>query len=199
MRDRFRAAQEYDAALKKKDGLPVRRDLQLEALSEIIAGKRLIHCHSYRQDEILAFLRLAEEFKIKVGTLQHILEGYKVADAIAKHGAGASAFADWWAYKFEVYDAIPDNAAIMHAQGVVTSVNSDSNDLARRLNTEAAKSMKYGGLSPDDALRLVTLFPGSPAPNRRKGRVARGREGCGLRGLERQSAFELCAGRANVD
>ena len=157
MRDRFRAAQEYDAASKRKDPLPFRRDLQLEALSEIVNNKRLIHCHSYRQDEILAFLNLTNEFKIRVGTLQHILEGYKVADAIAKAGAGASSFADWWGYKFEVYDAIPDNAAIMQAQGVLTTVNSDSNDLARRLNTEAAKSMKWGGVSPEDALKLVTI------------------------------------------
>jgi imidazolonepropionase-like amidohydrolase len=157
MRDRFRAAQEYEAALKKKPGLPVRRDLQLEAISEMLSGKRLIHCHSYRQDEILAFLGVAREFKIKVATLQHILEGYKVADVMAKDGVGGSSFADWWGYKFEVYDAIPDNAAMMHQQGVLTSVNSDSGDLARRLNTEAAKTMKYGGLSPDDALKLVTI------------------------------------------
>ena len=157
IRDRFRAALEYETALKKKDGLPPRRDLQLEALAEIVNNKRLIHCHSYRQDEILAFLNLTNEFKIKVGTLQHILEGYKVADAIAKAGAGASSFADWWGYKFEVYDAIPDNAAMMQGQGVLTSINSDSADLARRLNTEAAKSMKWGGLSADDALKLVTI------------------------------------------
>ena len=112
-----------------------------------------------RQDEILAFLSVAREFKIKVGTLQHILEGYKVADVMAKDGVGGSTFADWWGYKFEVYDAIPDNAAMMNGQGVLTSVNSDSADLARRLNTEAAKSMKYGGLSPEDALKLVTINP----------------------------------------
>jgi imidazolonepropionase-like amidohydrolase len=159
MRDRFRAAQEYEAALKKKSGLPVRRDLQLEAISEILNGKRIIHCHSYRQDEVLAFLSVAREFKIKVGTLQHILEGYKVADVMAKDGVGGSTFADWWGYKFEVYDAIPDNAAMMNGQGVVTSVNSDSADLARRLNTEAAKSTKYGGLTPEDALKLVTINP----------------------------------------
>jgi imidazolonepropionase-like amidohydrolase len=159
MADRFRAAREYEAAMKKKEGLPPRRDLQLEALLEVLNGKRLIHCHSYRQDEVLAFLRLAQDFKIKVGTLQHILEGYKVADEIAKAGVGGSSFADWWAYKFEVYDAIPDNPAMMHAQGVLTSVNSDSNDLARRLNTEAAKSMKYGNMSAEDALKLVTIFP----------------------------------------
>lgn len=159
IRDRFRAALEYDAASKKKDGLPPRRDLQLEALLEIMNGKRLIHCHSYRQDEVLMLLRLAGEFKIKVGTFQHILEGYKVADEIAKHGAGASSFADWWAYKWEAFDAIPDNPAIMHERGVLTSVNSDSSDLARRLNTEAGKATKYGGMSPEEALKLVTIYP----------------------------------------
>ncbi len=159
IRDRFRAAQEYDAAWKNKSGLPPRRDLQLEALSEIVSGKRLIHCHSYRQDEVLAFLQLATEFKIKVGTLQHILEGYKIADRIAAHGAGGSTFADWWGYKFEAFDAIPDNASIMQSRGVLTSVNSDSGDLARRLNTEAAKSMKYGGISAEDALKLITINP----------------------------------------
>ena len=159
IRDRFRAAQEYDAAMKKKDGLPPRRDLQLEALSEIVSGKRLIHCHSYRLDEIHSFLKVMGEFNVKPATLQHILEGYKVADEIAKMGVGASSFADWWAYKWEAFDAIPENAQIMHAQRVLTSVNSDSADLARRLNTEAAKSTKYGGMSPEEALKLVTIYP----------------------------------------
>ncbi len=157
MRDRFRAALEYDAASKKKGGLPPRRDLQLEAVLEILQGKRLIHCHSYRQDEVLMVLQLASEFKIRVGTLQHILEGYKVADEIAKNGVGASSFADWWGYKVEAFDAIPDNASMMHSRGVLASINSDSEDLARRLNTEAAKSVKHGGVSADDALRFVTI------------------------------------------
>ena len=129
--------------------MPPRRDLELEALGEIIEGKRLIHCHSYRQDEILAFLRMMESFKVRVGTLQHVLEGYKVADEIAAHGAGASCFADWWAYKFEVYDAIPYAGSLMRERGVLVSFNSDSSDLARRLNTEAAKAVKYGG-TPED-------------------------------------------------
>jgi imidazolonepropionase-like amidohydrolase len=157
MRDRFRAALEYDAASKKKGGLPHRRDLQLDAMLEIVTGKRLIHCHAYRLDEVLMILRLADEFRIRLGTLQHILDGYKVADEIAKSGAGASAFADWWGYKMEAFDAIPDNAAMMHSRGVLTSINSDSADLARRLNTEAAKTMKHGGASPDDAIRFVTI------------------------------------------
>jgi imidazolonepropionase-like amidohydrolase len=159
IRDRFRAAQEYEARWKRKEGLPPRRDLQLEALAEIVSGKRLIHCHSYRQDEVLAFLNLMKEFNVRPATLQHILEGYKVAPEIAQAGVGASTFADWWAFKMEAFDAVPENAAMMHSQQVLSSVNSDSHDLARRLNTEAAKSMKHGGMSPEDALKLVTLWP----------------------------------------
>jgi len=163
--NRFTAAQEY---LKEWDDysktgqtslLPPRRNLELEAIGEILQGKRWIHCHSYRQDEILAFLSVAREFKIKVGTLQHILEGYKVADVMAKDGVGGSSFADWWGYKFEVYDAIPYNGALMHDEGVVVSFNSDSDEMARRLNTEAAKAVKYGGLSEEEALKFVTINP----------------------------------------
>lgn len=161
-RNRFTAAQQYLkewSDFKKNGGIPPRRDLELEAIGEIIEGKRFIHCHSYRQDEILAFLRVMESFNVRVGTLQHVLEGYKVADEIAKHGAGGSCFADWWAYKFEVYDAIPYNGALMHDRGVLVSFNSDSSDLARRLNTEAAKSIKFGGMSEEEALKFVTINP----------------------------------------
>src|SRR5207244_7499396 len=162
--NRFAAAQEY---LKEWDDyskagqvsvrLPPRRNLELEAIGEILQGKRWIHCHSYRQDEVLAFLRTMESFGVKVGTLQHILEGYKVADEIAKHGAGGSTFSDWWAYKFEVYDAIPHNGSLMRDRGVVVSFNSDSSELARRLNPEAAKAVKYGGTPEAEALKFVTL------------------------------------------
>jgi imidazolonepropionase-like amidohydrolase len=160
--NRFAAAQRYAAALEKQrreGGRPVRRDLELEAIAEIIRGERLIHCHSYRQDEILAFLRVMESFGVRVATLQHILEGYKVADEIAKHGAGASAFADWWAYKFEVYDAIPAAGSIMRERGVNVSFNSDDSDLARRMNLEAAKAVKYGGTPEEEALNFVTINP----------------------------------------
>jgi imidazolonepropionase-like amidohydrolase len=160
--NRFIAAKNYMAAIEKQKhegGPPVRRDLELEAIGEIIKGERLIHCHSYRQDEILAFLRTMEGFGVRVATLQHILEGYKVADEIAKHGAGASAFADWWAYKFEVYDAIPYAGSIMRERGVLVSFNSDSSDHARRLNFEAAKAVKYGGTPEEEALKFVTLNP----------------------------------------
>ncbi len=160
--NRFTAAQHYAAALEKQrreGGPPVRRDLELEAIAEIIRGERLIHCHSYRQDEVVAFLRVMERFGVRVATLQHILEGYKIADEIAKHGAGASAFADWWAYKFEVYDAIPYAGSIMRERGVNVSFNSDDSDLARRMNLEAAKAVKYGGTSEEEALKFVTINP----------------------------------------
>lgn len=139
--------------------IPPRRDLQLEPLVEILEGKRLVHAHCYRADEILMLINLADEFGFKIKTLQHVLEGYKVAKEIAQHGAGASIFADNWGYKMEAYDAIPYNAAIMVRAGVNVSLNSDSNERARRLNIEAAKMMKYGGLSEEESLKLITLNP----------------------------------------
>ena len=122
-------------------------------------GQRLVHAHSYRADEILMLIRLADEMGFKIATFQHVLEGYKVADEIAAHGAGASTFSDWWAYKVEAEDAIPHNAAIMHKRGVLVSINSDSAEHARRLNTEAAKSIHWGGISEDEALAFVTINP----------------------------------------
>ncbi len=164
IRDQLLAAREYESGWRRwhagqRDALPPRVDLQLEAMSEVGHGQRWIHCHSYRQDEIVATLDVLEEFGVRIGTLQHILEGYKVADRMAAHGAMGSSFSDWWAYKFEVYDAIPYNGAVMHEQGVVVSFNSDDAELARRLNTEAAKATKYGGLSDEEALKFVTLNP----------------------------------------
>ena len=161
MKDTFLAARDYEKARAKADaeGRPHRRNLRLETALEILNGERIVHIHSYRQDEILMFVRLAQELGFTVGTFQHVLEGYKVADAIAEIGAGGSSFSDWWAYKFEVYDAIPYNGAVMHRAGVLTSFNSDSNELATRLNTEAAKAVKYGGLSEEEALRFVTINP----------------------------------------
>jgi imidazolonepropionase-like amidohydrolase len=168
IRERFQAAKEYRqrqdeyrkaAAVKGAHPIPPEPDLQLEAIAEILEGKRKIHCHSYRKDEILQMLRSAEEFGVTVGTLQHVLEGYKVADEIARHGAGASGFSDWWAYKFEVYDAIPYAFPLMRERGVLVSYNSDSDELARRLNFEAAKAVKYGGVAPADALAFVTSNP----------------------------------------
>jgi len=168
IRQAFTEAREYQSAWKlyekrkaagERNLLPPRRDLKLEPLVEVLEGKRLVHAHCYRADEILQLLRLAEEFSFKIATLQHVLEGYKVAREIAAHGAGASTFSDWWAYKVEAYDAIPYNAALMAEKDVLVSINSDSAEEARHLNQEAAKAMKWGGLSEAEALKLVTLNP----------------------------------------
>jgi N-acetylglucosamine-6-phosphate deacetylase len=163
MRDEFAAARTYHERWQdwneNHQGLPPRRDLELDAVAEIVNGQRWIHCHSYRQDEILALIRTLDDFGIQIGTFQHVLEGYKVADAMAKHGAMGSSFSDWWAYKFEVYDAIPYNGALMHNAGVVVSFNSDDRELARHLNHEAAKAVKYGGVPAEEALKFVTLNP----------------------------------------
>jgi imidazolonepropionase-like amidohydrolase len=162
IRDGFQAALEYEKQMKegvKGSTIPPRRDIQLETLLEIIRGKRFIHCHSYVQSEILMLMRLAEEFGFKINTFTHILEGYKVAKEMAQHGAGGSTFSDWWDYKFEVYDAIPQNPAIMYEQGVIVAINSDDGEMARRLNQEAAKSVKYGGVPEEEALKFVTINP----------------------------------------
>jgi imidazolonepropionase-like amidohydrolase len=168
IRDAFTRAKAYqkkwaDYDRRKAAGeqnlIPPRRDLQLDPLVEVLEGKRYIHCHSYVSDEILMLMRVAKEFGFKVRTFQHVLEGYKVADEMAADGIGGSTFSDWWAYKMEAYDAIPYNAALMTRRGVIVSINSDDADEARHLNQEAAKSMKYGGLNENEALRLVTLNP----------------------------------------
>lgn len=159
--DYRRTWDEYRAAVARgeKNLVPPRRDLELEPLVEVMEGKRYVHSHCYRADEILMLMNVAEEFGFRVRTLQHVLEGYKVASEIARHGATGSTFTDFWGYKMEAYDAIPYNAAIMTRHGVVSSVNSDSDERARRLNIEAAKTMRYGGLNEEEALRLVTLNP----------------------------------------
>jgi imidazolonepropionase-like amidohydrolase len=161
IRERFQAARDYkkarDEYARTHKGLPPRQDLQLDALVEILDGKRLVHSHAYRADEMLMLMQVADDFGFKLGSFQHVLEGYKIADEIAKHGVGASSFSDWWAYKFEVYDAIPYSGAIMWDRGVNVTFNSDSDELARRLNLEAAKAVKYGGVPETEALKFVTL------------------------------------------
>ncbi|HEV3470985.1 MAG TPA: amidohydrolase [Pyrinomonadaceae bacterium] len=167
IRDAFTRARDYRAEWaeyrersRAARGLVApRRDLTLEPLVEILEGKRYVHAHCYRADEILMLISLADEFGFKVRTFQHVLEGYKVASDIARHGAGASTFADFWGYKIEAYDAIPYNAAVMVRKGVNVSLNSDSDERARRLNVEAAKMMRYGGLSEEEALKLITWNP----------------------------------------
>ena len=156
----YRAAwQAYDALADKSGASAPRRDLALDTMVEIIESKRFITCHSYVQSEINMLMHVAERFDFRINTFTHILEGYKVADKMAAHGAGGSTFADWWAYKWEVRYAIPYNPSLMQEAGVTVAVNSDSEEMSRRLNQEAAKSVKYGGMSEEDALKMVTLNP----------------------------------------
>lgn len=162
--DAFTRAREYDAALKNQKtsrsaGTVLRRDLELEALAEILNGQRFITCHSYQQGEINMLMHVADSFGFRVNTFTHILEGYKVADKMKRHGVGGSSFADWWAYKYEVIEAIPYNGAVLHKCGVLTAFNSDDAEMARRLNHEAAKAVKYGNVSEEEALKFVTLNP----------------------------------------
>jgi len=167
IRDAFTRAKAYrkewqDYEAKKKAGQDVlapRRDLQLDALVEVLEGKRLVHAHSYRADEILMLIRVADEMGFKVTTFQHVLEGYKVAKEIAAHNAGASTFSDWWGYKMEAADAIPHNASLMTHKGVLVSINSDDAEQARRLNMEAAKAVRYGDVTDDQAFAMVTINP----------------------------------------
>lgn len=159
-RDYMAEWDEYEARRKRREeAIPPRRDLLLEEMADILRGRVLVHSHCYRADEIMMLIRLAEEMGFKVRTFQHVLEGYKVAREMARHGAGGSTFIDWWGFKIEAYDATPYNVALMARNGVLTSVNSDSSELARRLNLDAAKAVKYGGLSEEEALKTATINP----------------------------------------
>jgi len=167
LRDAFTRARDYKKNLDahaaqsrwRTTRIPPRKDLELDALVEVLEGTRRVHVHSYRQDEILMMIRVGEEFGFTVHNMEHVLEGYKVAEHMAQHGVGAATFSDWWAYKFEVYDAIPYNAALMQEQGVLVAFKSDSDELARRMNLEAAKGIKYGGMSRIEAMNTVTINP----------------------------------------
>ncbi|MFH6936423.1 amidohydrolase family protein [Flavobacterium sp. FlaQc-30] len=162
--DYFQLAKEYDENWKKfntgsKKGKAPRVDLELQTIAEILNKERFITCHSYVESEILMLMNVTEKFNFKVNTFTHILEGYKVADKMKEHGVGASTFSDWWAYKFEVNDAIPFNGPIMHNEGLVVAYNSDDAEMSRRLNQEAAKAVKYGNISEEEAWKFVTLNP----------------------------------------
>ncbi len=166
--DAFIRAKEYQNAWNafatlspkmKETSYAPRIDLEMETLNEILNKERFISCHSYVQSEINMLMHVADSMGFSVNTFTHILEGYKIADKMKAHAAGGATFSDWWAYKFEVNDAIPYNAAIMNKQGIVTAINSDDAEMGRRLNQEAAKSVKYGGMSEEDALKMVTLNP----------------------------------------
>jgi len=155
--DYFQRAKEYET--KKNSGEPYRTDYEMETLVEILNADRFITSHSYVQSEINMLMKVAESFDFRINTFTHILEGYKVADKMQEHGVAGSTFSDWWAYKYEVNDAIPYNAAIMWSQGVLTGINSDDAEMSRRLNQEAAKTMKYGGVPEEEAWKFVTLNP----------------------------------------
>jgi len=166
LRDAFTRARDYKATIDEykarlakgeKNLVPPRRDLELEPLVEVLEGKRLARVHAYRADESLMMLNLADDFGFKVQALEHGLEGYKIASEIARHGAALTSFADSWSYKIEAYDAIPYNAAILMRHGVVTTLNSDSDERGRRLNIDAAKLIRYGGLTEDEALATITI------------------------------------------
>ncbi len=181
IRDAFRRARDYKQAWDdyraKKTKVPPRTDEELQPLVEILEGNRIVHCHGYRSDEHLNVLRMAEEFGFKVGTLQHGLEAYKIAPEIARHGAGVSIFTDSWSYKLEAYDAIPYNAYILWKNGVNVSINSDSDERMRRLNLDAAKVMKYGGVPEEDALKMITINPAKQLGiDKRTGSVEQGKD-----------------------
>jgi imidazolonepropionase-like amidohydrolase len=182
MRDAFIRARDYkkswDDFKAGKTKIPPRRDLELEPLVEVIEGKRLVHAHGYRSDEHLNLMLLADEFGFRIATLQHGLEAYKIAPEIAKHGTGVSIFTDSWGYKLEAYDAIPYNAYILWKNGVVVSINSDSDERMRRLNLDAAKVEKYGGVPEEEALKMITLNPAKQLGiDKRTGSIEVGKDG----------------------
>ncbi len=184
--DAFYRAREYEQQWKNYESLSrrskhnaemPRKDLQLEVLLEILNGKRFITCHSYVQSEINMLMKVADSLGFKVNTFTHILEGYKLADKMKAHGAAASTFSDWWAYKYEVNDAIPFNAALLQAMGVLTAINSDDAEMGRRLNQEAAKAVKYGGMSEEEAWKMVTLNPAKMLHlDQRMGSIRKGKD-----------------------
>ncbi len=168
IRDAFMRARDYKkswddyrarAAKNDKTAVPPRRNLELEPLVEVLEGKRLVHCHGYRSDEHLNLMLIADEFGFKIATLQHALEAYKIAPEIAKRGTAASIFADSWGYKLEAFDSIPYNGYLLWKAGVNVSINSDSDERMRRLNLDAAKMEKYGGVPEEEALKMITLNP----------------------------------------
>jgi imidazolonepropionase-like amidohydrolase len=182
MRDAFLRARDYKQAWEdfraKKTRVQPRKDIELEPLLEILEGKRLVHAHGYRSDEHLNLMLLADEFGFRVATLQHGLEAYKIAPEIAKRGTGVSIFADSWGYKLEAYDSIPYNAYILWKNGVIVSINSDSDERMRRLNLDAAKVMKYGGVPEEDALKMITLNPAKQLGiDKRTGSIEVGKDG----------------------
>ncbi len=181
IRDAFRRARDYKQAWDdfraKKTKIPPRVDEELQPLVEVLEGKRIVHCHGYRSDEHLNIMLIAEEFGFRIGVLQHALEAYKIAPEVAKHGAAASIFVDSWSYKLEAYDNTPYNAYILWKNGVNVSINSDSDERMRRLNLDAAKTMKYGGVPEEEALKMITLNPAKQLGiDKRTGSIEQGKD-----------------------
>lgn len=163
IRDEFHAALEYEQEWRRWEqggsrGIPPRRDLRMEAVLEIIKGERHVHSHCYRQDEVLALIRVAEDFNFTIQSFQHTVEGFKIAEALREHGASAAVWSDWWAFKVEAYDATTYNARLLHDQGVLTAIHSDNTQLATRMNWEAAKVVQTG-VAEEDALAMITINP----------------------------------------
>jgi len=182
LRDAFRRAKDYKQSLDDfkagKTKVPPRRDLELEPLVEVLEGKRLVHCHGYRSDEHLNLLLLADEFGFRIAMLQNQHEAYEIAPEVAKRGTGASIFADSWSYKLEAYDSIPYNGYILWKNGVLVSINSDSDERMRRLNLDAAKMEKYGGVPEEEALKMITLNPAKQLGiDKRTGSIEQGKDG----------------------
>ena len=180
--EKFQQAEDHRRALESmpqgrrgRDVVPPRPDLELDAIGEILAGDRRIHSHAYCADEMVMLIELAERYGVTIGTFQHVLEGYKLVRRMAEHGAGGSTFIDWWNFKHEATDAIGYNPALMHRAGVVTGLHSDNSELARRMNLEAAKAVRYGGVDPHDALVMITAGPAEQlGVGDRTGRLAEG-------------------------
>ncbi|MFU8830775.1 MAG: amidohydrolase family protein [Wenzhouxiangella sp.] len=182
IREKFQQAEDHRRAFTDRprgraarDRVPPRPNHELDAIAEIIHGERDVHSHAYRADEMLALMRVAEQFDFVIKTFQHVLEGYKIAPQMAAHGAGGSTFIDWWSFKHEAIDAIGFNPALMHESGVLTGLHSDNPELARRMNLEAAKAVRYGDVDPHDALMMITAWPADQLGiGNRTGRLAEG-------------------------
>ena len=203
MRDEFRATLDYEKAWKRfekdKSGIPPRKSLELDAILEILHGKLLVHCHAYRQDEILMMMRVAEEFGFRIQAFEHILEGYKVADAMAKHGAGGSTFSDWWGYKLEVYDAIPYNGVLMHDQGVVVAFNSRQRRAEPTPELGRSESCEIRRSSGRRSTQIRHTQSCPPAQSGQSRRFTRTRKGCRLCDLEREPPLSVLSLRADLD
>ncbi len=182
IREKFQQAADYRQSMDDmprgraaRDRVPPRPNHELAAIAEVIHGERDVHSHAYRADEMLALMRLAEQFDFVIKTFHHVLEGYKIAPQMAEHGAAGSGFIDWWSFKYEARDAVAYNMALMHESGVLTGIHSDNPELARRMNLEAAKAVRYGGVDEHEAFKMISTWPADQlGVGDRTGRLADG-------------------------